>query len=261
MKRYWHLGYLLIIFTLVALVYNLYLMQLEDTVAAPQKEDLHSIVTEEIRNVQTGIIIHTQNYSNLTWLGKPIWQPPLDLWILQETIYEIQPELIIECGTFKGGSSYFFAQILDDLGKGRVITIDIERMHDLSHPRVTYLIGDSASPEIVGQVRAEAAQTEGPIMVILDSDHSMAHVLRELEAYSDLVTPGSYLHVQDGILDVLPVFAEDRPGPLRAIEEFLKAHDEFELDRARTEKFLLTHHPKGWLRRKSDPGSTVVPSS
>ncbi len=249
MHRYWHISYLLVIFTLLALLYGLWSLESEYDVAAPQNPELHAIPAREIQNVQTGMIFHTGNYDDLTWLGKPIWQPPLDLWLIQEAIFEVKPGLIIECGTYKGGSSYFFGQVLDLLGEGRVVTIDIERQHDLNHPRVTYLLGDSASPQILEEVRAEASKTAGPIMVILDSDHSMAHVLRELEAYHDFVTPGSYLHVQDGVIDVLPIFSDARPGPLRAIEEFLETNDEFELDLERSNKFLISHHPKGWLRR------------
>ncbi len=202
-----------------------------------------------IEQFHTALVAETDNYRGLTWLGKPIWQPPLDLWTLQETIFEIRPELIIETGTFRGGSSYFFAQLFDLMGQGRVITIDIEKLHDLSHPRITYLIGDSVSPEVVGQVHEEVERTEGPVMVILDSDHTKSHVLGELEVYSRFVSPGSYVNVQDGVIDVLPRFAAGKPGPLAAITEFLERHPEFEVDRDRSERFLITHHPSGWLRR------------
>jgi cephalosporin hydroxylase len=87
-------------------------------------------------------------------------------------------------------------------------------------------------------------------MVILDSDHTQEHVRHELECYAPLVTPGSYCLVQDGVIDTLPVFNAGRPGPLPAIEEFLATTDEFELDAERSERFLITHHPKGWLRRR-----------
>ena len=86
-------------------------------------------------------------------------------------------------------------------------------------------------------------------MVLLDSDHSQSHVLKEMEAYGPMVTPGSYLHVQDGVIDVQPMFAHARPGPLRAIEAFLAKHTEFEIDQEKVGRFLITHHPKGWLKR------------
>jgi cephalosporin hydroxylase len=88
-------------------------------------------------------------------------------------------------------------------------------------------------------------------MLILDSDHRRDHVRRELDVYHRLVTPGSYILVQDGVIDVLPMFARGRPGPLPAVEAFLRDHQQFELDRPRCERFLITHHPKGWLRRRS----------
>jgi len=136
------------------------------------------------------------------------------------------------------------------LGQGEVVSIDVEPMHDRRHPRVTFLIGSSTSPEILAQVRNAVERVRGPVFVILDSDHRQAHVARELEAYAPLVTPGSYLLVQDGVIDTLPVFAHGRPGPLPAIHAFLRTHPEFEVDRAKSERFLVTHHPSGWLRRR-----------
>lgn len=198
---------------------------------------------------QSALVDHTGNYGNITWLGKPIWQPVLDVWTLQETISEIKPELLIECGTYKGGSSWFFGDLFELLGQGRVITVDIVKLHELSHPRVTYLIGDCAAPEIVQQIRTEREKVTGPVMVILDSDHTAAHVKKELDTYHSFVTPGSFLHVQDGAIDVLPNYRHARPGPLVAIEAFLAEHGEFEADLERSGKFLFTHHPKGWLRR------------
>lgn len=230
MTRLWHLGYVAVIAVLVFVI------------TRPPNVD-HAAF-------QSALIAHTGNYGNITWLGKPIWQPVLDVWTLQETIFEIKPELLIECGTYKGGSSYFFADLFELMGKGRVITVDIMKAHDLSHPRVTYLIGDCASPEIVQQIRAERDKVTGPVMVVLDSDHSAAHVKKELDAYHSFVTPGSFLHVQDGVIDVLPNLAQSRPGPLVAIEAFVAEHSEFEVDLERSGKFLITHHPKGWLRRK-----------
>jgi cephalosporin hydroxylase len=197
------------------------------------------------------LIDKTANFGEIKWLGHPIWQNILDLWTIQETIAEVRPHLLIECGTNRGGSSLFFAHLFDLMGAGEVVTVDIERLHSLSHPRVSYLIGDSTSAEILDEVQRRAAATIGPVMVILDSDHTREHVRRELDCYAPLVTPGSYCLVQDGVIDTLPVFSAARPGPLTAIEEFLAISDAFELDAERSERFLVTHHPKGWLRRKS----------
>lgn len=211
---------------------------------------LYSWLEPKVSHLYFGMLIRkTNNFADTKWLGKPIWQNTLDLWTIQETISEIRPELIIECGTNRGGSSFHYAQLMDLLGHGRIITMDIEKMHDLSHPRVTYLIGDSCSDELVSHVRDEVNKCTGPIFVILDSDHSKAHVARELQAYHSFVTPGSFLLVQDGVIDVQECFKHARPGPLPAIEEFMQAHPEFQIDTERCNRFLLTHHPKGWLRR------------
>jgi cephalosporin hydroxylase len=196
------------------------------------------------------LIRRTNNFYSASWLGQPILQNTLDLWTIQETIAFVRPELLIECGTYQGGSSLFFANLFDLMGKGQVVTIDIERKHNLSHPRITYLIGSSTSEEVLAVVRKKAAACTGPVMVILDSDHSRDHVRRELECYAPLVTPGSYCLVQDGVIDTTSVFRSDRPGPLPAIEDFLRSSDAFEIDTERCERFLITHHPKGWLRRK-----------
>jgi cephalosporin hydroxylase len=192
----------------------------------------------------------TENFAHVKWLGVPIWQNVLDLWTIQETLFEVKPGLLIECGTNRGGSSYFFAHLFDLMDHGHVVTIDIEKMHDLSHPRITYLVGDSVAPLVVAQVERLVHDVGGPVIVILDSDHRQPHVRRELETYARFVTPGSYLLVQDGVIDVLGMFARGRPGPLAATEQFLGVHAEFELDQERCDRFLITHHPKGWLRRK-----------
>ena len=196
------------------------------------------------------LIRQTKNFGTVSWLGHPIWQNILDLWTIQETIALVRPGLLIECGTNQGGSSLFFANLFDLMGEGEVVTVDIKRLHDLSHPRVTYLIGSSTSEEVLEVVRRRAAACRGPVMVILDSDHRRDHVRRELEYYAPLVTPGSYCLVQDGVIDTLSVCGDGRPGPLPAIEDFLRSSDDFELDAERCERFLITHHPKGWLRRK-----------
>ena len=136
----------------------------------------------------------------------------LDLWTIQETIFELKPALIVETGTNRGGSSYFYAQLFDLMGtSGRVVTIDTARQHDLTHPRITYLIGDSTSTAIVDEVRDVASSCGGPVFIILDSDHSEPHVARELELYAPLVTPGSYVLVQDGSIDTLGYFRGSRP--------------------------------------------------
>jgi cephalosporin hydroxylase len=198
----------------------------------------------------TDLVQNTDNFFNVRWLGQPILQNVLDLWTIQETLFEVKPELLIECGTNQGGSALFYAHLFDLMGKGRVVTVDIKSQHTLAHPRITFLIGSSVSPEILDQIRAMRDQAKGPAMVILDSDHTAAHVRQEAEAYAPFVTPGSFMLVQDSVIDVLPAFEANRPGPLPAIREFLASHPEFEVDHARCERFLISHHPLGWLRRR-----------
>ena len=198
------------------------------------------------------LVLKTENFADVRWLGRPVWQSVLDLWTIQEAISELRPALLIETGTYRGGSALFYAQLLDALDEGRVITVDVERLHDLDHPRIMALTGSSTAREILEQVESAARNAAGPVMVILDSDHSEVHVRRELEAYGPLVTPGSLLLAQDGIIDELFMFRAGRPGPLRAIRAFLRAHPEFVADERLNERFLASQHPSGWLRRRAD---------
>jgi cephalosporin hydroxylase len=197
----------------------------------------------------SALIMKTQGFQSLRWLGHPIRQPLLDLWTLQETIADLRPTLILETGTCDGGSALFYAQLMDLLRiDGQVITIDIARIA-VGHPRVQAWQGDSTSAAIVDRARQAVHAANGPILVILDSDHSAAHVARELDAYAPFVSRGSLLLVQDGVVDTLGVYRADRPGPLPAIHQFLARHPEFQIDRELAERFLVTHHPDGWLRR------------
>lgn len=197
------------------------------------------------------LIYKTENFRSLTWLGTPIWQNPLDLWTIQQTIADVRPALLIETGTDHGGSALFYAHLMDLMDHGRVITVDIADHHEVEHPRIEFVTASSTDPKVVKQLEAECDSADGPVMVILDSDHSYDHVVAELEAYAPLVSPGSYLLSQDGVIDQFWIFRDTRPGPLSANEEFLKRHPEFELDAERNARFRLTQHPVGWLRRRA----------
>ena len=165
------------------------------------------------RTFHTALLIRTTNFTQTKWLGAPIRQNVLDLWTIQETIATVRPEVIIETGTFEGGSALFYADLLDRLGgPGGVLTIDNAPRSTPTHPRVTYLVGNSTSPAVIDRVKAVAVQAAGPVMVILDSDHSERHVSCELDAYSPLVTPGSFLLVQDGAIDRLGYSARSGRG-------------------------------------------------
>lgn len=182
------------------------------------------------------------------WLGVPTQKCPLDLWIYQELLYELRPDLIIETGTYNGGSALYLGSMCDLIGTGRVVSIDIAPQQPLpSHPRVEFLTSSSTAPEIVERMRREAAEAER-VFVILDSDHSYAHVRDELEAYHSMVTPGSYLVVEDTNVNGFPVLPDFGPGPMEALDEFLPQHPEFRIDE-RCERFMLTFNPRGFLRK------------
>jgi len=210
-----------------------------------------------------------QKYSYaFSWWGRPIIQLPDDMIRIQEAIFHIQPDVIIETGIAHGGSLIFYASLLELLGKGRVIGLDIDvRPHNQeaidAHPmrkRIDLVIGDSVAPETVEKVRAMVKPGE-KVMLILDSNHAKAHVAAELEAYADLVTPGSYILSQDGVMQLVagmprtkPDWADDNPIP--AVEEFLARRNDFSL-RKPPRPFDesqdvpdCSHHPIGWLQRR-----------
>lgn len=196
------------------------------------------------------LVIHTNNFRGQTWLGRTNWQPPFDFWNTQEVICDVKPELIIETGTHRGGSAYSYAKLFDALEHdGHIVSVDIENKRESHalHPKVTFLVGSSTDENIITQIESLVSQCTGPIMVILDSDHSQKHVEKELELYHGFVTQGSFLHVQDGFTDLW-----GRPGPLAAINKFLPKHPEFELDELLCNRYLVTHNPNGWLRRKTE---------
>jgi cephalosporin hydroxylase len=182
------------------------------------------------------------------WMGVPTQKLPLDLWVYQELLYELRPDLIIETGTYSGGSAMYLASICDLLGHGRIVSVDIAPQNPLpEHPRIEFVTSSSTDPAIVERLRGEAA-AERTVIVLLDSDHSYAHVRDELAAYHSVVTPGSYLVVEDSNINGHPVLPEFGPGPMEAIDEFLPQHPEFEIDE-HCERFLVTFNPRGFLRR------------
>ncbi|OLP15650.1 hypothetical protein BST81_25190 [Leptolyngbya sp. 'hensonii'] len=184
------------------------------------------------------------------WMGQALYKCPLDLWIYQEILFKLKPELIIECGTLFGGSALFFAQMCDLLGQGEIVSIDIEaKPNRPEHPRISYWLGSSISSEIFERVQEQVAGKQ-PILIVLDSDHSARHVLDELRLYSRFVTVGSYIIVEDSNVNGHPVYLEHGPGPMEAIQAFLKENSEFYIDRD-CEKFYLTMNPCGYLRRRS----------
>ena len=188
-------------------------------------------------------------YNNTYWLGTPIQKVPSDLWVYQEILWQNRPDVILEMGTFKGGSARYLASICDLTGHGRIITVDIMELPNRpAHPRITYLLGSSTSDAIVQQVRGLVRPGE-TVMVVLDSDHRRDHVLREMKTYGPMVTPGQYMLVEDTNINghpVLPWWGD--PGPFAAVAEFMKGNRDFVQDKSR-EKFLVTFNPGGWLKK------------
>ena len=204
---------------------------------------------------------------NYRWMGRPIIQFPQDMVAMQELIWEVRPELIIEAGIAHGGSIIYYASILEllaisGLGSGEVLGVDIDiRAHNReaieAHPmskRIRMIEGSSISPEVVEQVKSYASGKDR-IMVVLDSNHTHDHVLAELEAYAPLTSIGSYCVVFDTIVEDMPEdMFSDRPwgrgnNPKTAVHEYLKAHPEFEIDRSIQHKLLITVAPDGYLKR------------
>ena len=180
------------------------------------------------------------------WMNVPCVKCPLDLWVIQEILCEIRPDLVIETGTLFGGSALFMAHVLDVLGKGRIVTIDIRDFVRPQHPRIQYVTGSSIDPELIHSLFGRRpAETR---LVLLDSDHDKEHVLRELRLFAPYVSVGSYLIVEDTNINGHPIFPDFGPGAYEAIEEFLGENTGFTVDLSR-EKFKLTFNPHGFLRR------------
>lgn len=193
--------------------------------------------------------IHRTTY----WAGIPIQQVPTDMWMIQQIISEIKPDFLIETGTLKGGSSLYYASVLQGLDTAaKVITVDIADQLDRApdfpvfRSRVIPMIGDSVAPDTIRKI--EDLVQGRPALVLLDSDHRKDHVLRELKLYAQFVPVGGYMIVFDTDLNGHPVTPDFGPGPMEAVEEFLALDDRFVPDRSR-EKFLLTMCPKGYLKR------------
>lgn len=198
-----------------------------------------------------------RTWGSNSWLGTPIRRYPTDMLVLQEIVVETAPELIVETGVLLGGGARYAASLLDLVGGGEWIGVDIDLSNvdprAREHERVTMIEGSSVDGSVISQIweRAEGKRT----MVILDSDHSAAHVRAELEAYAPLVSPGCYLVVEDTIVNGRPVLPEHGPGPAEAIDQWMAAADRpFDIDLDR-ERYLLTTNKGGWLRRRGELGA------
>jgi cephalosporin hydroxylase len=217
-------------------------------VKTPSKEEiLQNIrkITDEFHKIWYPL------QGTVSWMGVDIMKNPMDLLIYSEIIYENRPDLIIECGTFKGGSALFLANLCELNHHGRVLSIDIMQNPTLPlHPRIDYAIGSSVDENIVKMVHSLASSVK-KVMVILDSDHTKQHVLDEMNIYSNFVTRGQYLIVEDSNIHGNPVRDDLPEGPFESIQEFFENEENgrnFIIDKI-CEKFLFTFNPSGYLRR------------
>ena len=195
------------------------------------------------------------------WMGLPIIQFPQDIVAMQEIVWRAKPEVIIETGIARGGSLIFYASLLEAMGAGRVVGVDIDiREHNkkriLAHPlarRITMIEWSSVDPQVVAEV-AKITKCRRAL-VCLDSNHTGAHVAKELELYAPLVSRGSYLVAFDTDIEYLPRdLLANRPwkkgdNPMTAVKKFLKKHKEFVVDEEIDAKLLISVAPRGYLKR------------
>jgi len=173
--------------------------------------------------------------STIKWQGIPIGKLPLDLWIYQELIWQTKPDVIIETGTWMGGSALYLADLCKLMGKGIVVTIDnslIKRIC-VGRDNLIYVLGDSEDVEVRDVVVQQTIKSGNRVMVILDSDHRKDHVLKELDLWAILVTKGCALIVEDTNVNGHPVREKHGPGPKEALDEWLPKHPEFKIDKLR----------------------------
>lgn len=227
---------------------------------------------DDLKNASRTFMVESTvpKYSyNFSWMGRPIIQYPQDIVAIQEIIWQVKPDLIIETGIAHGGSLILSASLLSlleicgEIEHGQVVGIDIDiRQHNRieieKHPlykKITMLEGSSIAPEIISEVH-KIANSKKRVMVFLDSNHTHKHVLEELNLYSPIVSKGSYLVVFDTIVEDLPEkLINDRPwgkdnNPKTAVWEFLKDNKDFEIDTSIDNKLLISVAPEGYLRKK-----------
>jgi cephalosporin hydroxylase len=185
-----------------------------------------------------------------TYFGVQTYKSPVDYWVYQEIIFETKPDVILEIGNHKGGSTLALAHICDLIGRGRVIGVDLSHLdvprQVRDHPRITLVEGDACRS--FKRVKSLIRENER-VLIIEDSSHTYDNTLYILRAYSSLIKPGDYFIVEDGICHH-GLSEGPRPGPYEAVETFVLENGDFVLDRTR-ESFGITWNPKGYLERTS----------
>jgi cephalosporin hydroxylase len=202
--------------------------------------------------IEDWILYHQREivFDRCTWMGVSTLKNPLDAWIYQEIVHETRPEVIVELGSAHGGSTLFFAHLLELIGdEGAVVSVDVSRdTYEAEHERIVEVTGRTGDREVLEHVRALCEERR--TMVIHDANHRAEDVIDDLHAYAPLVSPGCYLIVEDGIGALLPArkLGPRAPGPYEAVHHFLAEGQPFEVDEER-ERYLATYAPRGFLRR------------
>ena len=219
---------------------------------------------KELRQKSLDWMLHADKYKytyNYSWMGRPIIKYPNDILILQEMIWNLKPDYIVETGIAHGGSIIFSSSMLELLGHGEVIAVDIDiRQHNREeiekHPmakRITMIEGSSVDPTIVNSIKEKVKGKK--VLVCLDSNHTHEHVLEELRMYADMVNVGSYIVCPDTFVEYFPKgYCDDRPwdvgnNPMTALIAFLKEDDRFIIDKDIDNKLMITEGFDGYLKR------------
>jgi len=219
---------------------------------------------KELRQKSLDWMLHADKYKytyNYSWMGRPIIKYPNDILILQEMIWNLKPDYIVETGIAHGGSIIFSSSMLELVGHGEVIAVDIDiRQHNREeiekHPmakRITMIEGSSVDPIIVNSIKEKVKGKK--VLVCLDSNHTHEHVLEELRMYADMVNVGSYIVCPDTFVEYFPKgYCDDRPwdvgnNPMTALIAFLKEDDRFIIDKDIDNKLMITEGFDGYLKR------------
>ncbi|MFC1548560.1 CmcI family methyltransferase [Candidatus Omnitrophota bacterium] len=226
------------------------IFRLKDMLRGSSCSDRPVFMEKELEMKLKGVlkIIQKETFRS-TYFGIPAIKSPLDFWVYSELIYEITPDVIVEIGNYSGGSTLAYAHMLDHIGKGRVIGVDVdhEKVPEKvkTHPRVVLITGDACGsfPEVKNLIKEEEK-----VLVIEDSSHMYENTLNVLRTYNSLVKKGSYFIVEDGIINHGLNFRDrQKTGPYEAVESFIGENGRFEIDRSR-ERFFITWNPKGYLK-------------
>ena len=215
--------------------------------ASPPPPDVERAIVDQFHRLYYHV--STRTWKDTTYRGIVTYKCPTDMWVYAELLDRLRPGLVVETGTFRGGSALFLADICERNGHGRVVSIDIDVQPDRpEHARLDYLTGSSTADEVLSQVRDRLPADGSPVLVILDSDHSRDHVAAEIRVYAPMVTLDSYLVVEDSNVNGHPAAPSHGPGPWEAAHDFLAGDPGFEVDH-RCERYGLTQNPDGYLRR------------